>query len=152
MSSKVSRLLVRSLIGVSALVVAFFLALTVTFMGPALEAKFFPVATKLRVERMESHPLGTIIETASFTKLRDCTFAGLAWYRKDFNGNFIEVSVLPIGIAAFPNGTPINRPLGENQVGPWLIALPLRQVIYGSIGRIKHRCHPFWTTVTDFYP
>lgn len=134
--------------------ITFFLGLAVWFAGPAIEARYFPVATKLSITRMISVPSGTQIDAASFTKLRDCEFLGISWFTRTPNGSLEQVAVVPLNLvrSSEVDTTVFTRPRGENIVGPWLISLPLRDVIYFSFARIHHRCHSFWTTVTDFYP
>lgn len=138
----------------AAIGITFFLGLAIWFAGPAIEARYFPVATKLSITRMISVPSGTQVDAANFVKLRDCEFLGISWFTRRPNGSLEQVAVVPLNLvrAKDLDMTVFTRPEGHNVVGPWLISLPLRDVIYFSFARIHHRCHSFWTTVTDFYP
>lgn len=142
--------LVRILIETCAAVgIAFFLTLSIWMAGPTIEARYFPVASKLKVTDMKAHPAGTEIAAASFVKLRDCEFLGLSWFHRLQDGSIERVSLTP----DLTNRQAVSRPLGENQIaGPWLVSLPLGEVMHNSFARIHHRCHNFWTTVSDFYP
>lgn len=132
--------------------IAFFLLLAIWTAGPWFEARFFPVASKLSITKMVPHPAGTEIEAATFTKLRDCEFLGLSWFHKLSDGTIERVSLMP-DMTAGRALAPYTRPLGSNIIaGPWLVSLPLGEVQFNSFARIYHRCHNFWTTVTDFYP
>lgn len=136
---------------VSAGIVTALLLMTVWTVGPYLESRLFPVAAKLSVVNMKSDPAGTKIESAVFTKLRDCQLTNLSWYYVNKDGVLSRVSVMPIrAIDDYP--VFVNKPEGTHLVGPWIVGLRLRDVIYRSFARIEHRCHPFWMTVSDLYP
>lgn len=123
---------------------------TVWTVGPSLETRFFPAVSKLTVVEMHDDPAGRAVIMAEFTKLRDCEFLGLAWYRGDPAGGFERVPVILLrqpGDASSP-----NRPTGTQRAGPWLIGVPSSEIPGNSFARLSHRCHGFWITTTDFYP
>lgn len=138
--------------GVGTAIIVFFTGVTIWSVGPSIEARFLPVATKLNVHQMVSDPAGTKIESASFVKLRDCQFHGIAWFHILGGNQVVQVPV--ISMQQQPGALPgfYNRPTGSNVVGPWFIGLKLREVVYHSFARVEHRCHPFWITNTPFYP
>lgn len=138
----------------AAIGIAFFAGLTIWMAGPTIESRFFPVATKLNITMLTSHPAGTQIEAATFTKIRDCEFLGISWFHRLKDGTIERVSLLPKNLAQSNNVvSELTRPVGRNLIsGPWLVSLPLQETIYHSFARIHHKCHPYWTTVTDFYP
>lgn len=138
----------------AAIGIAFFAGLTIWIAGPVIESRYFPVATKLNVTKLTSHPAGTQIEAAYFEKLRDCEFLGISWFHRLPDGTIERVSLLPKQLAQSSGEvTSLTRPLGHNKIaGPWLVSLPIRETVYHSFARIHHRCHGYWTTVSDFYP
>ena len=137
--------------GVGSAIIIFFTGITIWAVGPETESYLFPVATKLSVQRMTSDPVGTRIESATFVKLRNCDFQGIGWFSIRPDGRIIRVPVLPL-LNSGDVGSFVSLPEGTNVVGPWLIGLELRDVVYRSFARVEHKCHPFWETVTDFYP
>jgi hypothetical protein len=147
----------------AALGVTFFLALSLWIAGPTLEVWLFPVASKLELLHVTSDPAGTRIQEARFTKLRNCEFRGITWfYKSPTTGNLSRVPLVadqpsrrvPVVsqemlTADLPT---LTRPVGGNLVGPWIVGLPIQDMLYHSFARIHHRCHNFWMTTTDFYP
>lgn len=119
-------------------------------IGPALETKYWPVVTKLKIESVEPQIDGWVKIRVSFTKIRDCEYAGLGWYKGQRPDDFERVAVI-IQRDPKDTGSP-NRPLGKQRSGPWLIAVNKEELKYQSFAQLWHRCHPFWTTVTEFYP
>lgn len=118
--------------------------------GPALETKYWPVVSKLRIISTEETPEGFIKLRVQFTKLRACEYIGLAWYVGERPDNFERVAV---SVMRDPHdvGSP-NRPLGTQKAGPWIVAISSADFYSNSFAQLQHRCHPFWTTTTEFYP
>ena len=119
-------------------------------LGPALETTYWPVVSKLKIESVETLPDGWVKIRVKFTKLRDCEYMSLAWYKGVRPDDFERVGVI-VQRDPKDNGSP-NRPLGTQHAGPWLIAVNEDELRYQSFAQLWHRCHPFWTTVTEFYP
>lgn len=137
--------------GIGTAIIVFLMGVTIWAVGPSVEARYFPVATKLHVQQMTSNPSGTKIESATFVKLRDCQFQAIGWFHILGGGQVVQVPVISLQKPGTLPGF-YNRPVGNNIVGPWLIGLDIKEVVYHSFARIEHRCHPFWITTTSFYP
>lgn len=43
-----------------------------------------------------------------------------------------------------------SRPVGTQQVGPWVVQMPVEEIPGNSFARLIHSCHPFWSTTTEF--
>lgn len=123
---------------------------TIWMVGPSLETRFWPVVSKLQVLSVEATPDGFTKVKAGFNKLRDCEYIRIAWYAGDRSRSFEQV---PVTLQRAPgdNGSP-NRPLGYQRAGPWIIGITPAELKQGSFAQLSHRCHPFWTTITEFYP
>jgi len=140
-------LVVKLICGVTIIVsslIAFYTA------GPGLETKYWPVVSKLQVLTEEVFDGNSVKIRVQFTKLRDCDYIGMAWYvgvrPDDFERVAVQLMREP-GDAGSP-----NRPLGTQRSGPWILAMTQEEFRYTSFARLEHRCHPFWTSITDFYP
>ncbi|MCW4115662.1 hypothetical protein NPA31_011875 [Aurantimonas sp. MSK8Z-1] len=118
-------------------------------LGPMVEARWFPVLGKLRIVQVDALSPRTSVVMTEFDKLRDCEYLGIAWYYNEASA-FERVSMVPI---RDPDDTSApNRPTGAQRAGPWRIAMSAEAVRGKSFVQAFHRCHPFWTTVTNFYP
>ena len=119
-------------------------------VGPAIETKWFPVLSKMQVLEVQPLTDQTSAVRAEFTKLRNCEYLGIAWYHGSQQKDFDRISMVPI---RDPDDTSSpNRPVGTQRAGPWRLTMPAGEVRQNSFVQAFHRCHPFWTTVTDFYP
>jgi hypothetical protein len=119
---------------------------SIPFAFPVLaryEGEWFPVVENVSVEREEYNELGAFINVR-FDKVRSCEFIGISWY-DDFGQRLI------INFNPAEADLPTSRPVMDEQTaGPWqLVGLT---TLEGSIAIVSHRCHPFWTTFTNFYP
>lgn len=124
--------------------------LTVYTVGPGIETYFFPVVSKLTIEKMEAIDDGSATVDAYFTKLRNCEYIGIAWYRGQRDGGFARV---PLVLTRAPgDDSSPNRPVGAQRSGPWLVSMPVSEIKANSFVELKHQCHPFWVTTTEFYP
>jgi hypothetical protein len=123
---------------------------TVYAIGPALETRFFPVVSKLEILSIRPTEDGRTEVRAAFRKIRDCEYIGMSWFVGKRPDDFERVAVV---LMRDPNDTSSpNRPVGYQKAGPWIIGLPIDQVKGNSFAQLVHRCHPFWTTTTDFFP
>lgn len=132
-------------------VVAIGLALlwTAYIIGPHIEAKYFPVVSKLTITDMREDG-GRAMIYAQFTKHRNCEFLGISWYRGDQGEGFERV---PVALLREPgDSSSPNRPLGLQRAGPWEVAMSPEEIRGNSFAKLSHRCHVFWVSTTDFYP
>ena len=119
-------------------------------VGPSLENRYFPVVSKLKIADLRADSDGNAIIMAEFTKVRNCEYLGVAWYRGSRNQGFERVPVI-LQRRAGDRSNP-NRPLGTQRSGPWLVGMPVVEIDGNSFAELFHRCHPFWISKTDFYP
>jgi hypothetical protein len=119
-------------------------------LGPALETRYLPVLGTMRITDVEELTPTTSLVRTEFEKLRACEYMGIAWYYGPEPGVFERVSMVPI---RDPDDTSSpSRPIGIARAGPWRITIPAGDVRQKSFVEAFHRCHPFWTTVSKFYP
>lgn len=120
-------------------------------IGPWIETNFNPVVGKLQIDSIEAgEEPGTSILHVRFNKVRDCQYLGLAWYRGTKVTSFERV---PVVLVRKPGDTSSpNRPVGIQRAGPWIVSLSPEELRQNSFAELFHRCHPFWTTKTEFYP
>lgn len=131
-------------IGLLSILMTFFVA------GPWIETRFMPVLSKLEFVSIQPDTENTSIVRVKFTKNKDCEYMGMAWYVTNLSGISDRVSMVPI---KDPNDTSSpNRMVGTQYAGPWRIGLTLKDIREKSYVLVYHRCHPFWTTTTVFYP
>lgn len=124
--------------------------LTMWTVGPYVETKYFPVVSKLSIERSYQDSDGKSVVYAEFNKIRNCEYVGLSWYKGSRDSKFQSVRVV-LGRAEGDESSQ-NRPQGRQSSGPWTISMPLEELKNNSFAQLSHRCHPFWITTTDFYP
>jgi hypothetical protein len=106
--------------------------------------------SKLRILAIEPTPDGQTKIIVAFRKLRDCEYLGLSWFVGNRPDDFERVSVV---LMRQPGDTSSpNRPIGFQKAGPWLLGMSPTDVTAHSFAQLAHRCHPFWTTITEFYP
>lgn len=108
---------------------------------PRLEGRLLPVATPYVVSS-ETVTKEGVSFYVSFEKLRQCDFIGIAWYQGHQR--------LTLVLEPDRELAPATRPTGGQFTGPWL----LRGVdkLEGTQSVVLHRCHPFWTTITEMWP
>lgn len=118
--------------------------------GPYVEKWLFgPVVSKLRIVSIDPAPGGHTFLSAEFTKLRDCDYLGIAWFRR-YEAGFERVAV---ELMRSPGDTSSpNRPLGKQRAGPWKIHLTPSELKANSFSQLSHSCHGLWLTTTEFYP
>jgi len=118
--------------------------------GPYVEKwAFGPVVSKLRILSFEVTPDGNTKLAAEFTKLRDCEYVGIAWFRR-YDAGFERIAV-ELMRAAGDTSSP-NRPLGTQRAGPWVVHLTPDDIRTNSFAQLRHKCHGLWITTTEFYP
>lgn len=126
---------------------------TVWAVGPSAERNWQPVVGKLQIlDAKEIEPGITEIH-ARFRKFRDCEYVGVAWYLGTPSGEFEQVRVQTIvdNEQLSENIAP-TLPVGVSIAGPWRIAMSLNDLKDNSFAILTHKCHPFWLTMTNFYP
>lgn len=129
-----------------------FLFTTTAFLliAPYVETRYFPVVGKMQIEAMESQGPDKTRVWASFTKLRNCDYIGIAWFHGRRDTGFIRVPLTllrPPGDVSSP-----NRPLGTQNTGPWIVDIPEKDITENSFVELYHHCTPFWVSRTEFYP
>jgi hypothetical protein len=133
-----------------ATVIAITTAFTVYVVGPVIETRFFPVVSKLTINSLGRSPEGYAVVSAEFTKLRDCEYIGLAWFRGTPSTDFERVPVIIMRQPGDTSGP--TRPVGRQRSGPWIVHMPPEEIRGNSFAQLHHRCHGFWLTTTAFYP
>jgi len=129
-----------------------------SFIGPLIETKFFPVYTKFELVEATETPDG-VIAVFEFTKIRDCKPKGSHWYL----GNSMSVDVtVPTGLAG-----PEPRPLGKQRTSPYLlenvtiedlkdpnrvIAEVRNQCNFPLLGYLGLQIPQPWSTLSNVYP
>lgn len=120
-------------------------------LGPTAESNWYPVVEKLQITEITPGPeVDTSMVYARFNKVRDCEFIGISWNRLVTNGAVQRVPVI-LQRRDGDDSSP-NRRLGVSVAGPWIVSMPASQIRGQSVVEVYHRCHPFWTTRTPFYP
>ena len=85
----------------------------------------------------------------SFTKLRECQPVGVYWYRGRRGGPFDQIGFV---VERPRNGQRfVNRPLGEQSAGPWVIEAAPGEFGSNVFADAQHSCNPAWTTISRFY-
>lgn len=118
-------------------------------VGPAAESKYWPVVGKLSLLNVRAQGDQSLV-SVRFQKFRNCEYLGIAWHRLYPNGDIERVPVVLMRKSGDVSGP--NRPVGVSIAGPWIVSMPVVQLRGQSIVEVFHRCHPFWTTRTPFYP
>jgi hypothetical protein len=119
-------------------------------VGPVAETRFWPVLGKLEVTYVSAYDAKSSHVSVQFRKIRDCEYIGMSWFRIDPNGSLERVSMI---LLRNPHDTSSpNRPVGRFSAGPWHVFIPADELLEVSMVEVFHRCHPFWTTRTHFYP
>lgn len=133
------------------LAVTFVMTLMIIGMvGPAIETRYFPAVSKLRISSIRPGDNGESVITAEFKKLRSCEYVGIAWFRGKPNTDFERVPVILLrkeGDTSSP-----DRPIGVQRAGPWIIGMSPSELQQNSFARLSHRCHALWVTTTEFFP
>lgn len=124
---------------------------TIYATGPQIETRYFPVVSKLKILRLQADIDGNSIVQAEFTKIRNCEYLGLAWFRGK-NGGF-GFERVPVEIMRQDNDrSSPDRPVGTQRAGPWIVHMTPEDLMANSFARLSHKCHGFWVSTTDFYP
>jgi hypothetical protein len=132
------------------IIVSCFLILFWT-IGPYVETHFFPVVGKLTIEKIVPTEDGQSEVYAIFEKKRNCEYIGIAWYRGNRDIGPFERVALVLMRADGDDSSP-NRPVGFQRSGPRKVSVPTDEILNNSFVELFHKCHPFWTTRTEFYP
>ena len=150
MSVERFRFLMSALFGVIIAITAITTIGAVYVMGPTIETRFFPVVGKLQILKMEAVNEGQTKIWAAFNKIRSCEYVGIAWFRGSRGGQFDRV---PLQLLREPDDiSSPNRPVGFQRSGPWIVSIPIEEIETNSFVELTHTCHPFWATITEFYP
>lgn len=130
---------------------ACFVVTSFLLVAPLLEYQLFgPVVSKLHIDSTFPRGLDQTEVYASFRKLRDCEYKGIAWYRGNRDTGFVRVPIALLrkeGDMSSP-----NRPVGYQSTGPWIVSMPVNEIAGNSFVELFHQCTWLWVTKTDFYP
>lgn len=108
-----------------------------------------PVVGKLTIVKTERVSEDTTRIWVEFEKLRECRPLEVYWYIGQRSGIFDRVlfqAEKPLGSAHY-----VNRAVGIQRSGPWLVGIPEEKLKYEAFSDAQHDCWPFWTTVSRFY-
>jgi hypothetical protein len=136
---------------VSAAVIFASVLYTIFVVGPAIETRFFPVVGKLSILSHTTDPeTGATTIMAAFTKLRSCEYVGISWTHVLPDGKQERVPIV-LGRREGDTSSP-NRPVGSTSAGPWTLPLSWDEIQDHSFALLYHKCAPFWTSTTQFFP
>lgn len=128
-------------------VVVVALYLLVVGVGPAVEAKMFPVITGYHLAQPRHTSTGGITFYPEFEKTRDCTYYGINWFAPDERGNLIRIqSRRAEGPQVAPETGPVGQRRGERQ---YILPPAGTEQFYGIM---HHQCGPLWQTRTQVGP
>lgn len=118
--------------------------------GREIEKRYFPVLTETNIMRSVSVSNSSVDVWFVFNKKRQCTFIDLDFYEVDpITG--VHHRVLH-EITSDKGQPPATRPIGNHSGGAWRLEIS-PEAFTGKILAISHhRCHPFWTSESQFYP
>lgn len=117
--------------------------------GPLVEARYWPAVGPLTITRAEAVDATHSRIWVRFEKLRVCAPRGVYWYRGRRGGPFDPLGfVVESGQADVPF---VNRPIGIQTAGPWLLDVPITELEKGVFADAQHSCNQAWTTVSRFY-
>jgi hypothetical protein len=134
---------------------AFILALLAALIPGAgylqvAEGRLYPVV--VNVDLIYAGPYNGGEETEiilTFNKVREChPFLGMDWYIDTARG---YEKVLHRYVRSYTNDQDSSRPTGVNVSEPWIISVPYAD-FDRTFAEVQHRCHPYWITVTQFWP
>lgn len=118
---------------------------------PILEGKWLPVTTKMKVIDHSNSEDGSLIIYVDFKKKRNCVYIGMFASAKN--------EKLNIEFSDDQGRTDSTRPIGTYVAGPWIFSWGSPEYKkYEIISKgdlkitLRHNCHPFWETLTEFYP
>ena len=118
-------------------------AMVATF-GGRVEGYFFPVTSQVSIIQTEViNPVQTRF-WGELKRERQCAFESLEWRLGEL-GSSSRADLV------FEEGAKV-RGSGLEEFGPWVVQLTPDQLLNRSFAVVRHRCHPFWITVTIFYP
>jgi hypothetical protein len=106
------------------------------------EADYLPVVSKAKISSVAPDLAGGVYFYINFEKTRQCEFLGISWYDK--NGVRLVLDLEPSA-----KNTPITRPTGEWNIGPWRLFGV--ETLEGTRAYVHHKCHPLWTTISRLY-
>lgn len=82
--------------------------------------------------------------SGSFVKLRNCEFAGIEWRLGDRDSSIvIDFEFLD------PSQIRLE---GRQAFGPWRVKASALEIESRVFAVVRHYCHPFYATITNFYP
>lgn len=126
------------------------MVISIWWVGPLAETRLYPVVSPLTITKIEPAGPDQSRIMIEFEKYRNCPPIGVFWYNGRADGVF---SAVKFTVETRPVDEPhVNRPLGKQTAGPWLVDLPPDQVLTAAFVETQHQCHPLWPTVSKFGP
>lgn len=111
-----------------------------------VEGRYFPAATNAVVNVSAGPREFQSILNGTFDRPRsDCSFERIEWRLAKPGGGSVALDFQFLETSKV-------RDTGPNDFGPWLLhadSLQIENFVYADV---YHKCHPFWLTVTRFYP
>ena len=116
--------------------------LTQLFAGQ-YEGRKWPVVTNVNITRIEAETDTSVRIWGEFFKERGaCDFRDISFYLGTPSAN------AQAGVT-FIEGAKVRGDDWE-EFGPWVVQLTQSQFERNSYSIVKHQCHPFWITETQF--
>lgn len=130
-------------VAILAAVIVYFPVILAEPLG-RLEGRFLPAVTDVEIAISEDpDPIWSRV-SGTFTKARDCEFAGIEW-RLGVPGASVPLDF------AFLEPSTVRSP-GRQTFGPWRVRARPDQIDALVFAEVQHVCHPIWRTITRFYP
>lgn len=107
-----------------------------------IEGRFFPVAKDYKLTIHQGNDYRSVI-SGNFNKVRACDLIRIEWWATK-DGVDTHTHSHRLGTIAYG--------LGQHSGSKWTVELSPRQLRNNAYAIAYHRCHPFWPTVTKFYP
>lgn len=113
--------------------------------APRIEGKLYPVVVSTELTQVRPIDETNSMIYGAARKVRDCSYIRIEWYYGDPNGRHVLV---PLDILE-PSKI---RGDGQFSFGPWQLNLGKDLVREETFALVYHDCHPFWPTVSQFWP
>lgn len=112
-------------------------------ISSAVETRYFPVVSELKITEMDKNIYGNPIVSGYLTRARgNCAFKNMIFFQN--KGEFQT----PIGIETPGNNVGKDRPKGTFTFGPWTLFTDLETLENQTTARLIHECHPLYDTIT----
>jgi hypothetical protein len=116
---------------------------------PRWEGAAFPVTNALQVVNRGSLDDGTTVIDVTVKKLRACEYKSMAFYWTGEDGSLHGIPWRDLKPPHRTSSQDPSRPVGVNKLS---IIVDTMLDIETVTGYTRHKCHPFWDTVTKVWP